>query len=239
MIALIDSDIVAWRNASATENDSEVYALVGCDKTMQSIVDDTSASEYKAFLTGDTNFRLKINPEYKANRIGKPKPKHLVACKEFLVREWNAVISEGCEADDLLGVNQQKESDSEGSYNTVVCTIDKDLRQVPGLHYNFVTKEYFSVSYLKGLKEFYKQMLIGDTSDNVFGVKGIGKVKAAAFIDHLETEEEMYGTVFELYKDTPRLESNADCLWIWRQQGENYSKRVECRETESLHHFYD
>jgi hypothetical protein len=74
------------------------------------------------------------------------------------------------EADDLLGINQTKD--------TIICTIDKDLRQVPGQHYNFVKDEIFTVNLQEGLLWFYTQMLTGDASDNISGIRGIGLKKA-------------------------------------------------------------
>jgi hypothetical protein len=86
-----------------------------------------------------------------------------------------AEVAFGMEADDLLGINQTKD--------TIICTIDKDLRQVPGQHYNFVKDEIFTVSVQQGLLWFYTQMLTGDASDNVSGIRGIGIKKATFFLN--------------------------------------------------------
>lgn len=230
MPGLIDGDIVCYRAAASAENDPLEVALMRADITMMDILQ--LEENHLTFLTGSqvvypitdkVNFRKLINPEYKANRK-QPKPRHLDACRKYLIDEYKALVTEGYEADDALGFNQTEES--------VIYTIDKDLMMVPGCHYNFVRKEYTEVSALDGLKMFYKQMLIGDSSDNVFGVPKIGKVKAAKLIDHLETEEEMYKVVFDLYTDSDttineRFWMNADCLWIWRKEGEKYSDRKE------------
>jgi 5'-3' exonuclease len=97
---------------------------------------------------------------------------------------------------------------------------------IPGMHYNFVKKEYHEVSELDGIKQFYRQMLIGDSVDNIVGVKGIGKVKAARLIDPLEKREDMDNLVAELYENNPeRYYMNADCLWIMRNEGETFTKR--------------
>lgn len=109
----------------------------------------------------------------------------------------------------------------------IICSVDKDLLQIPGKHYNFVKKEFSEVSEIEGLRNFYKQMLIGDAADHVFGVKGIGKVRAAKLIDHLETELEMYEQVQVYYEDAVRFYMNADCLWLMRKEGETYSKRKD------------
>jgi len=228
-IALVDADIVAYRNAAASENDGLEIALVRVDRMMQNILDATKAGSYKSFLSGDTNFRNEINPEYKANRRNIVRPQYLNDCKEYLVTEWHSRVTDGYEADDALGFNQTDES--------IICTIDKDLMMVPGKHYNFIKEEFTDVSELDGLKAFYRQCLIGDTSDNIIGVSGIGPVKAAKIINSLETEEEMFATVSNLYDltDTDTLTAwsraaerfwmNVDCLWIQRVENERFSDR--------------
>lgn len=216
--ALIDADIVAYRNAAASEGDGLDIALIRVDKMMRDILEATKASTYKSFLSGDTNFRNEINPEYKANRKDIVRPQYLNQCKEYLVTEWNSRVTDGYEADDALGFNQTED--------TIICTIDKDLMMIPGKHYNFVKGEFADVTEIEGLKAFYRQMLVGDTSDNIRGVSGIGPVKAAKAVNHLQTEVEMFKQVQQYYEeDSDRFWMNADCLWIMRKEGERFTDR--------------
>ena len=67
----------------------------------------------------------------------------------------------------------------------VIVSLDKDLKQVPGLHYNFVKKEFDTVTPQQGLINFYTQFLVGDTSDNIRGCTGIGPVKARKAFEEL------------------------------------------------------
>ncbi len=210
-IALIDSDLVAYKVAATCDTDEDralEIALLRCDKLMQNIVDATDSDQYKAFLTGKNNFRKRINPAYKANRKDTIPPRYLQQCRQYLIEEWNAEVSEGCEADDMLGINQTKE--------TILCSLDKDLDMIPGLHYNWVKGDLYEISKIEAIQHFYRQLLIGDRSDNIFGVDGIGKVKAGRLIDHLLDEQEMYEVVRNLYNDDERLCMNMNCLWIWR-----------------------
>lgn len=215
--SLLDGDIVAYRCAAASEHDGLEIALVRTDKMVRDILEATQADKYNIYLTGSNNFRKEINPEYKANRKDTIPPQFLQQCREYLVLEWNAQVTDGYEADDALGINQDDES--------VICSIDKDLLQVPSRHYNFVRQEFSKVSELEGLQAFYRQMLIGDVSDNVIGIKGIGKVKAGKIIDVLTTEEEMFHKVISLYDSADRFYMNADCLWIMRKEGERFTNR--------------
>lgn len=223
MIALIDGDIVAYRCSASAENEPEDIAILRADLMMRDMLRDTDSTEYKCFLSGKNNFRYDIYPEYKANRKDKPKPVHLEACRQFLVKEWNAVISEGCEADDLIGIEATASDDMMGY---VICSIDKDLKQLSGNHYNFVTKEKLFVSPLDGLKRFYKQLIMGDVSDNVMGFDGKARQKPPkfleghlAYIDDCSDEYDMYQYVYDLYIDQDTLDLNAKLLFMLRKEG--------------------
>jgi DNA polymerase-1 len=188
MKALLDGDIVAHRIGFTTEEDSEGIAKARCDETLDNILIETGAEEFRIFLSdrADQNFRYKLYPEYKANRAKLKRPKHLEFLKEHLIINWQAEISFGMEADDFLGINQHKPPyrDFETS-KTTICSIDKDLKQIPGEHYNFVKKEFDYVEPEEGVNYFYKQILVGDTSDNIGGCPGIGLVKAEKLLKHL------------------------------------------------------
>ncbi len=108
MIALIDGDIVAYRCSAACENEPVEIALIRTYDMMQNILDETGASSYKCFLSGDNNFRYTINPKYKQNRKDKVDPIHRQACKDFLVSDWNAIVVDGYEADDALSMEQTR-----------------------------------------------------------------------------------------------------------------------------------
>jgi 5'-3' exonuclease len=218
MIGLVDADLVAFRcAATVTEEEPLDVALYRVDVLMRQILEGADASEYKAYLTGRGNFRKKINPEYKANRKDKEPPCYLQQCREYLIKEWNAIVSEGCEADDLLGINQTSE--------TIICSLDKDLDMIPGQHYNWTRVESYYVNKQDGIRHLYKQMLIGDKSDNIVGVDRIGPVKAAKLIDHLNDEQEMFDTVYYLYNNPERFVMNANCLWIQREENEYWVNR--------------
>ena len=218
-IALIDADLVAFRCAATVQDyDPLDVAIYRVDVLMRQILEATESQEYRSFLTGRGNFRKIINTEYKANRKDKEPPCYLQECRDYLIKEWNTVVSDGCEADDLLGIAQTDE--------TVVCSLDKDLLMIPGTHFNWTKLQYTHVDQLDGLRTFYKQMLIGDRSDNIFGVDKIGPVKAAKLIDHLENEVDMINKVFSLYGwDEERFVMNAQCLWIMQNEDETWVHR--------------
>jgi DNA polymerase-1 len=207
MLALIDGDIVAYRVGWTTENDDFPIARFRADEMLDGILLDTGATEFTVWLSdrAENNFRYKIYPEYKANRKDLPRPRHLEALKEYLITRWGARIALGMEADDALGIEQCRTRYDDKGYEilnctTTICSIDKDLQQIPGNHYNFVKKEHSFVTPEEAIQNFYKQILTGDTADNIKGAKGIGPVRAGKIIGPLGSDiQAIERAVFETY----------------------------------------
>jgi len=192
MKALIDGDIILYRVGYTTDKEEEWIAIARTNDTIRLILEEVSPESYEIFLSDSAgNYRKALYPEYKANRT-QPKPVHYDAIKAHLISFWEAKVATGQEADDALGINQ-----TEGS---IICSIDKDLYQVPGNHYNFVTKEFRNVSPEEGVRHFYSQLLTGDKVDNVPGIYGIGPKKAEKILAPFYEPEEFYKAVLEAYK---------------------------------------
>jgi len=222
MKSLIDGDICAYRTAAASEETDETICLLRLDRMIREILHVTGSDTYEIFLSGEDNFRYKIFPEYKANRKDTVKPKWLQACREYLATEWKARFAHGCEADDLMGIEQLRYGPAQMSayQPTIICSIDKDLLMIPGQHYNFVKNEWYEVTYFEGLKRFYEQLLKGDRSDGIPGVAGIGEKKAARMLEGCETEQEMFDICRQAYQDDDLMIMYGKCLWIQRKEGE-------------------
>lgn len=212
----IDADIVAFRCAAASENDTEEVAILRCSNLMYDILQATDAQTYTAWLSGGSNERKRIDPSYKANRDGKTDPKYREALKAYLITDWDAKLTDGIEADDALSIEQC-------SYEfgaSTIASIDKDLKQIPGHHYNFVRKEYETVSVVDGLRSFYRGLLIGDIADNIVGVRGLGPVKASRIINIHEDEINMFEAVQIIYDDDTRLLRNGKLMWLHRKEND-------------------
>jgi 5'-3' exonuclease len=209
MIALIDGDVVVYRVGYTTDNDSKGIARVRANEMIEGILAATGAKEFEVYLSDANinNFRYEVSPEYKANRVDTKRPIHYEALKEHLIVDWGARIAYGMEADDMLGINQdwshQLDEDDLTDAVTVICSIDKDLLQIPGSHYNFVKEQWFEVTQWEGLKWFYQQILIGDVTDNVKGCRGIGPVKSGRIIGAVSSgsgEEGLFEAVHQTYR---------------------------------------
>ncbi len=236
MIALVDGDCVGYRAAASCQpTKAKPYlepleaALGRCDEAMQRILHATGAETYKVFIGGNDNFRYTINPEYKAHRKDMPRPEWLQPVREYLVTVHGASICDNIEADDALGINQDKTE----SHTTVIVSVDKDLLMIPGKHYNFVRHEHSTVTPLMGKRWFYRQLIMGDGADNIFGYDGKARDKVPKFlqpdIDMLYTytdEEYMYEHVLCMYESAGRtmtdMHTNAHCLYIWHKENDKW-----------------
>ena len=178
--------------------------------------------DYQGYLSGKGNFRHRVATilPYKGNRKDSQRPYHYDAIRQLLVDVYGAKLSENMEADDMLGLNQ-----TEG---TCIVTVDKDLDMIPGQHYNWEKDKKYFVDELDGLKFFYKQMLTGDSTDNILGLYGVGpNSKLLKNIDAMETQHEMHIYVTEQYfarfgnYAEDFLIEFAKLLWILRSDKKN------------------
>lgn len=227
MQALIDQDLLCYRCAASAENDDLGIAIYRIDELLDNILNKTEATSYRAFLTSSSNFRKQIYPEYKANRT-QPKPKHLRDLQVYSLDKLNAEYApDGLEADDALAINQTED--------TVICSLDKDLLQVPGHHFSWEINgkgwsrpdTFIEQSELEGLRLFYKQCLKGDTSDNVKGIEGLGEKKAAKILADCTSQQEMFNIVRDLYGNDEEFIMNASVLWILRSLDDNWKDRFD------------
>ena len=214
MIALIDSDILCYRVGAVTEEENENTAI----ETMAVYLEDMlmfdllDCEEHELFLTGKQNFRfdVAVTAPYKGNRKDKAKPKHLPLLREYLQVSWDASVSDWQEADDDIAIRA-----TELGEDCIIASIDKDFLQVPGWHYNFVKKVKKHVTPEEGLRFFYKQILMGDSADNIKGMHRVGEVTATKMLADFTTEMQLYKCCVEAMGEERVLE-NARLLWLRR-----------------------
>ena len=210
MKLLIDADLYAYRAASSAENEEEHIAISRLHDMFHNTFAAVEHDDYKCFLTGGGNFRKYLDPNYKANRT-QPKPKWLQACRAEIIMRYKGVVVDGYEADDAIGIFS--------AADTVCVSIDKDLRQIPGWHYNFVKGILDEVDPYEAEYNFYRQFLIGDRADNIIGVAGLGEKKAERILFGLSPDE-MFDKVRELYNDDIRFHLNGMLLHILRSEND-------------------
>ena len=215
MKALIDGDILVYRIGFASEDETESIAIARCSEFIEDLILFNGFGEYQGYLTGKKNFRneIAVTAPYKGNRKS-AKPKHYQLLRDYMESAWSFTMIEDQEADDAIGIAAYEME--VGEY--CICSIDKDLDMLRGDHYNFVKDERYFITEEEGIKNFYKQLLMGDRVDNIIGIKGIGTVKAERLLKECKNENEMYLAILEAYDgNAERVLENGRLLWIRRQ----------------------
>lgn len=170
-------------------------------------------SEYKSF-------RHKIYEGYKGKR--QPTPEELRQQIPVIKRIWEKlniawIEKKGLEADDIIAsyVNRFKNAKNNSIF---IFTEDKDLGQLVSKNVTMVNVVKGRLTFL-GHSNFYKQelyhpwqvcdykALVGDTSDNIKGVGGVGKITARKLLTNFLNIEEIYQNLHQL---TPRLQKILD-----------------------------
>ena len=150
------------------------------------------------YLTHDILFRSEISKTYKCSRVAMRKPVHLDALKKHLRDNYDAITWEGFEADDLISISAREK----GLDNCIVASVDKDLLQIPGWHYNIASGKSHYQSCHGAKLSFWSQTIIGDKVDDIEGLKGVGPVGARDVLkdtDDFSTHRDFYNLVLAKY----------------------------------------
>lgn len=222
MIALLDSDVIAYRSAIACKDEDITMACRKADNVIVDVLlncdlDDLYYDKWELYLTGSNNFRhgIAVTAPYKGNRAGE-KPHHLAGVRKHLIEKWGAVVSEGQEADDAIGIRS-----TELLNQCVMVSVDKDFLQLEGHHYSFVKRVHHKITKHQGMLNFYQQLLTGDATDNIIGLHGIGPKTAAKMLAETTTEQQMYDICLEAYEgNADRVLENARLLFLRRKEGQ-------------------
>jgi 5'-3' exonuclease len=194
--ALIDADsilyVVGWNNR---DHDNFEAVTDITDQYIQDILCRVEARQYAGFFSDKTTYRHGIYPEYKATRkdadpgIEKWKP----YLKEHCIDKWGFGLVPKLEADDAVAILQMN------MVNTWICSPDKDLKQVPGNHFDYKKNIQCHVSEDEGMFNWAFQMLVGDSGDNIKGIPGCGKVKAQKLVNGFMSKDQLIAAVKAAY----------------------------------------
>lgn len=86
---------------------------------------------------------------------------------EYILNNHSTLIYSDLEADDLLSMLQHPT-------HTFIFSHDKDLKQVVGFHYDMQQQLLMYTDEKEGFELLITQILTGDTTDNIPGLKGFG-----------------------------------------------------------------
>lgn len=217
---LVDGDIVLYLNAFANQkkivwDEETVSEAIDFDKACAdvdtSIIRGARRSRCDDALVclscpSKDNFRKVIFPDYKANRKDKELPILYHRLREYLRHNYEIVIKPSLEADDVLGILSTRHPDK-----YVIMSTDKDLKQIPGLHFNWKENKIEKVTKHEGNRWFYMQIIMGDTTDNYKGIPGAGIAKATKIVDEYlyAGEDKVWTAIVAAYADKGLTEDDA------------------------------
>lgn len=230
-ILLIDGHSIlnrAFYGLPALKNAKGIYtnAVYGFLTILFKVIDETKPDHIAvAFDLSDPTFRHKMYKEYKGTR--KPMPQELktqVPLIKEVLRAMNIEVVEmsGYEADDIIGTTANM-AEQEGM-KAIILSGDRDLLQLvtenttlllPKTSKGTTTVETFTP---QRVKEVYKiesrqiidlKSMMGDSSDNIPGLPGVGEKTATSLIEKYGSLEEAHEHLDEI-KPKRAMESMRD-----------------------------
>ncbi|WBA81699.1 DNA polymerase I [Endozoicomonas sp. GU-1] len=154
------------------------------------------------------NFRHDLYSEYKATR--KPMPDDLRSQIEpihHIVRALGLplLMIEGVEADDVIGTLARQAT--EKKINTIISTGDKDIAQLVTEHVSLIDTMNDAYTDQQGVESKFGipasliidyLALMGDSSDNIPGMPGVGQKTALALLNGIGSIDEIAGRLDEV-----------------------------------------
>ena len=222
-IVLVDGNNLLFRSYYATAysgnfmNNSKGFptnGLYGLVNMLNKIIKDENPKYMLVAFDKGKTFRHEEYKEYKEGRIKMPDDlaKQFVVAKELLPKMGIKCLEvENYEADDIIGTYSKMISDTNNK--GLIVSSDKDLLQL--INKNNTVKLLKSHDYIMmdenefmntyGLtpdKMIDLKGLMGDPSDNIPGVKGIGEKTALKLLQKYNTIEGLYENIEELSGST-------------------------------------
>ena len=232
-IVHIDADFLAYQCSAQGEGDQKTFEDMkhNADVAIETFKQLSAAEFVHLHLTPFSSNKggrreQALQKEYQANRKDRERPKYLHVMREYMAQRYHGKMHEDCEADDGMSSSQYAALARGEGHLSIICSKDKDLDMVPGLHLhwdrgaiietdgNFGTiwiDNTKSTKKLKGLgqKFFWAQMLMGDTADNIQGIpkvlvkgkpKACGPVLTFELLEDCKTNAEAFKVVRTLYQ---------------------------------------
>jgi DNA polymerase I len=163
------------------------------------------------FDSGKKSFRSDIYPEYKAHRKEAPddlKPQFSIVRDAVKAFNINYAEVEGFEADDLIATYAQFCKRNE--MKSIIISSDKDLMQLAEdgiiefydpMKAKFITEKDINLKFGVKAKQIVDFLaIVGDSSDNIPGVAGIGEKGASELLNTYSNVEDIYNNLENITK---------------------------------------
>ncbi|NGX45272.1 MAG: DNA polymerase I [Chlamydiae bacterium] len=192
-------------------------ALYGFIRSIFKVIKEFSPYHLVAVFDGSesTKSRKEIYSEYKANREKMPEDlyQQLQWAVEFCeLAGIPHLATSGVEADDVMGSIAKWASGKQ--IDTFLCTSDKDMAQLVDDHVKIINIHKDRTLDRTGVKEVYgvfpEQIpdllaMMGDTSDNIPGLPGIGPKTAATWLEE-------FGSLHEILNHTDQIKGKKQAV---------------------------
>jgi len=218
------------RQQLATSKGFPTNALYGFVNMLQKVIREEKPDYLVvAFDSPDKTFRHKIYPNYKANRDAPPEElSRQFPYFEPLVKAYglSSIRRPGFEADDIIGTLAKK--GKQKGLEIVIVSGDKDMMQLISPHIymldtmknkKFMDKEVVEKFGVQADKVVEVMGLMGDSSDHIPGVTGVGPKTAAELIQKFGSIEALYKRIDEVEKKNvkEKLERDKENAFMSRE----------------------
>jgi DNA polymerase-1 len=166
--------------------------------------------------TKHPSFRKEMYKEYKANRSAMPEDliPQMPYVKKFVEALGLPSFEQpGFEADDIIGTLAERAAHMSKEADVCIVSSDKDLMQLVNKHiylYDTMKEVRYTPAEVKEKLGVLPELvpdylgLVGDSSDNIPGVKGIGPKGAVALLEQFGSVEEIYKHIEKVKKEGQR-----------------------------------
>ena len=230
---LIDGNNLLFRSYYATayngnlmknSKDFPTNALYGFVNMINKILNEENPEYIMVAFDKGKNFRHDKYENYKAGRIETPNDLLKQFPYAYQILEAMGITAlnlENYEADDIIGTFARM-ADEDDLYDATIISSDKDLLQLISKEVNvkLLKQSGYILMNTEVFKETYKcdpikmidlKALMGDASDNIPGVKGIGEKTAINLISEYGSLEEVYNNIDNIKgKTREKLEIDKD-----------------------------
>ncbi len=197
-IVVIDADSLMYFSSYGSEEDqilSETKLSEKIYDILNIIGNSYNIERYYVIVKGSNNFRYKLYKDYKKNR---PEKHPIIdVLNKYLVENFGAIESHNAEADDYAYSYSQL---PEYKGRVVICSVDKDLLQIPGTHYDYQKNKYHYIDEDTARYNLAIQMIMGDSADGIQGLRGYGIKKAEKLISKGMSEYQCIKTILKEYQ---------------------------------------
>jgi len=240
-VSLIDADklkhLVAYDVACDLKNNMDRTPdrlAMFIEDRLASIFNSFSAKGYIFCFSGKSSstFRsfVAIEKEYKGTRKDDPsfyegKIEDMAEVVRMVMNTHPTLIFNDLEADDIICFLQCE--------HTFVYSNDKDLKQIPGSHFDFDKKQLVEITEAEAFQNLCYQMIVGDTTDCIPGLKGYGPKKAETLINSVGIKQLLnrilveYQTVMGLTMGTDAFVETWNLVKLRPARGTHFLKRYE------------